>query len=199
MHCTSSAWDSCSQACFVAGKVALHACSCRRVSTRSQGLAYTALLPLNACSTRQSDWLTVPCAVCCAMLCAVLCCAVLCCAVLCCHPTNRTQVYTAEYSGHLLAIKLFRYSSSTMDYAASSHPPQLHGPAGAGGAAGPAAAGISSLLGHHGTSSSSGGNVASEAELEAVLSLQYRLCNMQHEHLLQHVAVYPRVFEVCVT
>jgi hypothetical protein len=38
--------------------------------------------------------------------------------------------------------------------------------------------------------------VASEAELEAVLSLQYRLCNLTHQHLLQHVAVYPRVFEV---
>lgn len=106
------------------------------------------------------------------------------------------QVYTAEYGGHLLALKLFRYSTA-MDYSSSS---QLHGGGGgpgAGGAGGPAAAaGIGSLLGHHGASGSSGGNVASEAELEAVLSLQYRLCNLSHTHLLQHVAVYPRVYEV---
>lgn len=100
-------------------------------------------------------------------------------------------MYTAEYGGHLIAVKLFRYSTS-MDFAAGSHGSQLHGAPGGGAAA----AGISSLLGHHGTSSSSGGNVASEAELEAVLSLQYRLCNLTHQHLLQHVAVYPRVFEV---
>jgi hypothetical protein len=101
-------------------------------------------------------------------------------------------VYNAEYSGHLLAVKLFRYSTA-MDYASSTHPSQLHG--GAGGGA--AAAGIGSLLGHHGPGgSSSGGNWASEAELEAVLSLQYRLCNISHQHLLQHVAVYPRVYEV---
>jgi hypothetical protein len=104
-----------------------------------------------------------------------------------CH----VQVYTAEYGGHLIAVKLFRHSTS-MDFAAGSHGSQLHGAPGGGAAA----AGISSLLGHHGTSSSSGGNVASEAELEAVLSLQYRLCNLTHQHLLQHVAVYPRVFEV---
>ena len=108
-------------------------------------------------------------------------------------PLVRLQVYTAEYGGHLLALKLFRYSTS-MDYAAgAAHPNQLHGGPGGGAAA---AAGISNLLGHHGTSSSSGGNVANEAELEAVLSLQYRLCNLSHQHLLQHVAVYPRVYEV---
>jgi hypothetical protein len=106
-------------------------------------------------------------------------------------------VYTAEYGGALLALKLFRYSTA-MDYSSSS---QLHGGGGgpgAGGAGGPAAAaaGIGSLLGHHGAGGSSGGNVASEAELEAVLSLQYRLCNLSHTHLLQHVAVYPRVYEV---
>lgn len=104
------------------------------------------------------------------------------------------QVYNAEYGGHLLAVKLFRYSTA-MDHAAGSHPSQLH--AGAGGGGGAAAAGISSLLGHSGPGgSSSGGNWASEAELEAVLSLQYRLCNMSHSHLLQQVAVYPRVYEV---
>lgn len=104
------------------------------------------------------------------------------------------QVYNAEFGGHLLAVKLFRYSTA-MDYASGAHPSQLHG--GPGAAAGAAAAGIGSLLGHPGAGgSSSGGNWASEAELEAVLSLQYRLCNMSHPHLLQHVAVYPRVYEV---
>jgi hypothetical protein len=103
-------------------------------------------------------------------------------------------VYNAEYGGHLLAVKLFRYSTA-MDHAGGSHPSQLH--AGAAGGGGAAAAGISSLLGHSGPGgSSSGGNWASEAELEAVLSLQYRLCNMSHVHLLQQVAVYPRVYEV---
>lgn len=104
-------------------------------------------------------------------------------------------MYNAEYGGHLLVVKLFRYSTA-MDHAGGSHPSQLHAGAGGGGG-GAAAAGISSLLGHSGPGgSSSGGNWASEAELEAVLSLQYRLCNMSHSHLLQQVAVYPRVYEV---
>jgi hypothetical protein len=44
--------------------------------------------------------------------------------------------------------------------------------------------------------SSSSGNVVRETELEAVLSLQYRLCSVSHPHVLQHVAVYPHVYEV---
>lgn len=93
------------------------------------------------------------------------------------------QVYTAEHSGHTLAIKLFRYSSS-MDHG--------HQPPHTTTAVAPAAA-LGSVLGHSGTSGSSS---TREAELESVLSLQYRLCSLQHEHILQHVAVYPRVFEV---
>jgi len=69
-----------------------------------------------------------------------------------------------------------------------STPPQHAG-------AGPAGSnsGFSNMLNQN---SNSGGNVMRETELEAVLSLQYRLCSLQHEHLLQHVAVYPRVYEV---
>jgi hypothetical protein len=52
------------------------------------------------------------------------------------------------------------------------------------------------MFGGSSGSSGSSGNVVRETELEAVLSLQYRLCSVSHLHVLQHVAVYPHVYEV---
>jgi hypothetical protein len=93
-------------------------------------------------------------------------------------------VYTAEHGRQLLCVKLFRYSSSIDQ----NTPPQHGAVAGVAGGGG----GSSSLSGP----SSSGSNVVRETELETVLSLQYRLCSLQHDNVLQHIAVYPRVYEV---
>jgi hypothetical protein len=101
------------------------------------------------------------------------------------------QVYTAEHAYNVLAVKLFRVSSS-MDH---GHTPGGHAPGGAG--VGGAAAGLGGVLGGGSGGSGSSGNVLRETELEAVLSLQYRLCSVSHPHVLQHVAVYPHVYEVC--
>lgn len=97
------------------------------------------------------------------------------------------QVYTAEHSSQLFAVKLFRYSSSIDQ----GHQAPI---ASTSGAAVAGAAGASSTLGH--PSNAVSATVQRETELEAVLSLQYRLCDLQHEHILQHVAVYPKVYEV---
>lgn len=107
------------------------------------------------------------------------------------HPT--LQVYTAEHASNVLAVKLFRFSNS-MDH---GHTPAGQGPGGPGvGGGGAALAG--SMLGGGGSGGSSS-FVSRETELEAVLSLQYRLCNISHPHVLQHVAVYPHVYEVCLS
>ena len=45
-------------------------------------------------------------------------------------------------------------------------------------------------------SSSSSAHRSPDGELAATLSALYRLCHVRHEHVLQHVAVYPQVFEV---
>eukprot|EP00879_Flechtneria_rotunda_P012391 GHRR01012939.1.p1 GENE.GHRR01012939.1~~GHRR01012939.1.p1 ORF type:complete len:450 (+),score=176.99 GHRR01012939.1:771-2120(+) len=61
--------------------------------------------------------------------------------------------------------------------------------------AGSSAAGVNSLSGV-GAGPSGGSSAGKETELETVLRLQYKLCSLQHEHILQHIAVYPRVYEV---
>jgi hypothetical protein len=98
------------------------------------------------------------------------------------------QVYTAEHASNVLAVKLFRVGSS-MDH---GHAAGGHAPGGPGGGG---AAGLGGMFGA-GSGSGSSGNVVRETELEAVLSLQYRLCSVSHPHVLQHVAVYPHVYEV---
>ncbi|WIA14830.1 hypothetical protein OEZ85_001549 [Tetradesmus obliquus] len=104
--------------------------------------------------------------------------------------SRHTAVYTAEHASSVLAVKLFRVSSS-MDH---GHTPGGHAPGSAG--VGGAAAGLGGVFGSGSGGSGSSGNVLRETELEAVLSLQYRLCSVSHPHVLQHVAVYPHVYEV---
>lgn len=41
-----------------------------------------------------------------------------------------------------------------------------------------------------------GGSSAGDVVLEQCLSLQYRLCHMSHKHILQQIAVFPRIYEV---
>jgi hypothetical protein len=80
-------------------------------------------------------------------------------------------VYLADYLGQTLAIKVFRYTT-----------PQDSMPAGSGGGA------SSSGLG--------GSSGARDADLEAAMGCLYRLCHVHHQHVLQHVAVYPLTYEV---
>ncbi|KAF8056396.1 MAP3K12 [Scenedesmus sp. PABB004] len=102
--------------------------------------------------------------------------------------SRHTAVYTAEHGGSLLAVKLFRYSP-TMEHS-------VHAPGGAPGGAGGGSAAGGGTGGMFGGGSGSSGNVVRDTELEGVLSLQYRLCSLSHEHVLRHVAVYPHVYEV---